>query len=41
LIHQGEPSLTVLGKDEVRINIDALPEECALLQESPAVETAM
>src|SRR6266436_505722 len=31
LIHQREASLTVFGKNKVRINVDNLPEECPLL----------
>src|SRR5215471_2226216 len=35
LIHQSEASLTIFGKNKVRINIDHLPEEFSLLLQRP------
>src|SRR5215468_5998458 len=35
LIHQSEASLTIFGKNKVRINIDYLPEEFSLLLQRP------
>src|SRR5262245_10525617 len=35
LIYQGEASLTIFGKNKVRINIDHLPEEFSLLFQRP------
>src|SRR5215475_192410 len=35
LIHQGEASLAIFGKNKVRINIDYLPEKFSLLLQRP------